>query len=1210
MKLLKKIILYTIIFSVFIYLGIYLALPFILNKKDYSKIITETLQKQTGLILIVHNYKLSMSPTLAVNLKAQDVQLFYPDKKQIMNVKNADFNLSTLYLLKKEIKINKAKADELQFSTKLLKNGKTTFQQYLEKNVKEIPSDFGFSKELPKISVKKYILKIKDEESGQKFKINGKDFKVVQNTNFNYLNFQTNGNIYCFDKKYVSYNLKLAVPKVLFKDVKNTLFDLSLDNLHKYSFHADLDADLKINAIKDKFESINGKVNIDNFTMNIGTATLPPSYFHIVLDKGYASLISKFYTDYNESTDISAKIKTAKPYDIDMKCNCKKADIKNLQQLAVSVCNLLKIKNNLNEFSANGQISSDFTVKTDFKKLVSNGSLKIINANISHKNVPLKITGINGLIDFSNNSIKIKKSDVLINNQPLKISGTIDPNANGNIIVSADNLDLNHIMNAFPALKPQKNLIINSGKLSFSTKIEGNLTKAEPQINAVVKNFNAQETVNKIKVSVREILIDAKTSKNKYSGIVTFNGIIASAKAIPNNTNSIRADIISAKFDTDNLTINPSKINMGNAKLTLSGMVKNYATKPYSEFLLSGTADTALIKSFAPPNTILYSKGYLPLKVLIKADEKTANASIVLLANPNNYITPIHINNFKNTNTLTQIKLKSGENNLDIDELAVYYAPNINSLVKEINVSGLKKAIDVKGKILNINTKQPFAQNLRVVVPENLNIDIPLSLPNLKNARTNFITDLTLNGTPESPDINGTINLSNLEIPQYFVKAQSAEIKLNKSFINAKIDNLKIKSMDLSIEAVAPSNALMTNHINYLRINAGYIDMDYLMSLMPLLAQSTYSPGIEFPYTISSGKLNVKSFKMGEIKAQNITADISAEKNILFLKNLFATVYGGKTGGRITYNFPYSSIQAEIQGRGLDAASAAKDFMPQGQQISGRLNFDSTISMFGTDAKQQMKTLKGSADILINNGQLGPLGRFEHFLYAQNLLSQRLIYANLNSAKQAIKPKNTGYVTYLKGVLKLNNGYIYLNPVQTSGPQMSMYITGNINLLNNNADMQILGKVSSEVSGSMGILGSLTIKEFLDEHTKYGAAAASLFNFCNSEIPELDISKIPSLTPDYRYATKNFRVLIEGDTESVKAVKSFTWVNPIGTKQQVSQQKNNTQQTQPTHPQENTTQAKTAEPATQTQPVVQSRPMVKPTQNQPDFLDNIPDSFK
>ena len=1154
MNILKKTAIFIIACLVILYTGLYLGLPYVINSKDYSKILTDTVKKETGLIIVIHKYKLGVAPTLDVSLKADEIQAFYPDKKQFLDIKKAEVKVSVFNLLKKELKINNIKADEFQLSTKLLKSGKTTLQEYIEKNIKTDNCSINFSKELPKLKIKKYIIKIKDEKSGQKFKLAGNNFKISQNIDLHYVNFDSSGHFYCFDKRYVKYNLKLAVPKSMFIDIHKKMFDITADELYKYNLFANLNADLKVHAKDNNFKYLSGKIDIDKFTMKIGNQTLPPSFFHINLDKGKATVVSKFYTAKNESTDINANVKITKPYEIDMKCLCPKASISNLQKLTISVLELLKIKNNLTEFKADGTISADFEVKTNFKTLHSNGSLKVNNANIAHKSIPLRINKINALVDFSNDNIKIKQSDVLVNEQPVKIKGTIDSKANGNILISANNLDLNHIMNAFPMLKPQKNLVVKSGKLSFTTKIQGKLTEAAPQINALITNFNALETLNNIKISINELFIDA---------------------------------------DNKTLIINPCKINLGIAKIVLSGDIIDYLKAPSININASGTVDTALLKTFAPKDIKLFAQGYLPIKASVTGNSREQKIKIDILANHSNYITPLHINSFAAINTLTSAEAKLEGSNLTIDDISIFYANGINGLTKTINKNKLKKAISVKGKIKNYATVAEL-ENLHISTEDKLNI----SLPEIKDSRADLTADLIINGTAQKPNVNGNILLTDVLIPQYFIKAQNIALSLNKSFINAQINNLKIKSMDVSIEAIAPTDALQTNNINYLKLNSQYIDMDYLMALMPLFEQAKYGPGTEFPFIIKTGKVNIKSFKTGQIKAENISADISSKKNILLINKMFADAYGGKAAGNITYNFPYNSLHADIQGRNMDAASAAKDFLPGDQKISGRLNFDASVDMLGTSFEQQMKTLKGRADILVKNGHLGPLGRFEHFLYAQNLLSQKLIYASLNSAKQAISPKDTGFVTYLKGMIKFSSGYAHLNPVLTSGPQMSMYITGSINLLTNYTDLQILGRVSSEVSSSMGLLGTVTIKDFLDEHTKYGPAIANLFNSFNTEIPEMDISRIPALSPDYRYQTKNFRVVIEGDPDSVKSVKSFTWVNPTGTKKKALSQQEATK--------------KEAAAEKQTPAILPEQNNVqKPSQTsaQPDFLNSIPDSF-
>ena len=435
---------------------------------------------------------------------------------------------------------------------------------------------------------------------------------------------------------------------------------------------------------------------------------------------------------------------------------------------------------------------------------------------------------------------------------------------------------------------------------------------------------------------------------------------------------------------------------------------------------------------------------------------------------------------------------------------------------------------------------------------------------------------------------------------------QNLVINFYNTKILLKLDNLKIKDSDVSVELEAPVNILYgTNNsvINRLDIHSSYLDMNSVMSLMNIFTQAKYAPGADFPYCINSGKLSIANFKMDKILVQNVTGNISAKKNYLYITDLFANAYGGKAAGKITYSFPYMSVQADLQGRDMDAKSAANAFIPQKQKISGRLNFDTSVNLFVSDIDKMIKTMSGSADILVKNGHLGQLGRFEHFLYAQNLLAQRLIYASLNSARQAISPKDTDYITYLKGKVNFANGIAHLNPITTSGPQMSMYITGNINILNNYTNLQILGKISSEVSSSLGVLGSLTIKDFLDEHTKYGASAARLFNFYNKEIPDSEIQKIPALLPDYRYDTKTFEVQISGDPDSVKSVKNFNWVSPAGTKQKLMQESAAAMNTNLQSIKGNTLQQNQPEQKRDNAPL-----NIQPV-SQPDFLDAIPDKF-
>ena len=511
---------------------------------------------------------------------------------------------------------------------------------------------------------------------------------------------------------------------------------------------------------------------------------------------------------------------------------------------------------------------------------------------------------------------------------------------------------------------------------------------------------------------------------------------------------------------------------------------------------------------------------------------------------------------------------------------------------------GVSNGNGLKGKIKDLSST-PVIEKLHISTPTALTLNIPQT----KDGTLNLTANITAAGKIDKLSADGNISAADISIPSMYVSAQNAQIILNNNIITVKTDDLRIKDTNLAIEASAKPDILTSNKIDYLKLTASYIDMDYLTGLLSLFNPSKYAPGNDFPYIISSGNLDIKSFKMGVIKAQNITAKITSQKNNLYISDLFADAYGGKAAAKIVYNFPYTNIKADVQARGLNAASAAAAFMPADKGISGTLDFDASVNMMGTTPQQQLNTMKGSADVLIKNGRLGQLGRFEHFLYAQNLLSQKLIYASLNSAKQAISPQDTGMISYLKAKVKFGAGYAHLNPVLTSGPRMSMYIKGKINLVTQDVDLKILGKISSDVSGSLGLLGSMTIKDFLDEHTKYGPVIANLFDSYNTELPETDISTIPALSPAGSAQTKNFQVIISGDPDSVKAVKSFTWVNPTGTKEKILTQKvkkaisealpsKTSQDTQPVLP--------------KPQPQIQTAPQTAV----PDFLDKIPDEFK
>ena len=83
---------------------------------------------------------------------------------------------------------------------------------------------------------------------------------------------------------------------------------------------------------------------------------------------------------------------------------------------------------------------------------------------------------------------------------------------------------------------------------------------------------------------------------------------------------------------------------------------------------------------------------------------------------------------------------------------------------------------------------------------------------------------------------------------------------------------------------------------------------------------------------------------------------------------------------------------------------------------------------------------------------------------------------------------------------------------------------------------------------------------------------------------------------DIKYQTKNFRVLIIGDPNSIKSVKSFTWISPLPLKEHLQ----NNQQVYETNSNLNQdSNLDLKNPTRQTSDQA----------SQPSFLENIPDYF-
>ncbi|MFQ8625916.1 MAG: hypothetical protein ACLSA2_05265 [Candidatus Gastranaerophilaceae bacterium] len=127
--------------------------------------------------------------------------------------------------------------------------------------------------------------------------------------------------------------------------------------------------------------------------------------------------------------------------------------------------------------------------------------------------------------------------------------------------------------------------------------------------------------------------------------------------------------------------------------------------------------------------------------------------------------------------------------------------------------------------------------------------------------------------------------------------------------------------------------------------------------------------------------------------------------------------------------------------------------------------------------------------------------------------------------------KNTAQFKSISGNMTFSNGWAMLNPIKTSGPSMSSYITGRYNLLNATANVTVLGRISAEVVALLGPLGDLSVSKLTSYIPKFGALTGNIINALTTDPKGENIAGIPQLSSGNKNY-KDFKVAFNGGVES------------------------------------------------------------------------------
>lgn len=1125
-----------------------LVLPNVVNPNNYKQMIYDAVKDASGLELSISDIKILPSLTMKVSVEAKDIKIDYPDKKNLLTLERFRTDISILPILFKTLKIDKVELYAPKINISMKSNGKYDIEEYLAKNLKQSENQempIKLSDNLPKVFVSNYKISIKDSSQGQTYSVSGEKFDITELVLNKKIALEATGKLSTEKKDHIIYDIKaesflpdmtktVAAPLAA-KDAAVPIAFNPLKSISDYDIESSIKADVRVTQKSDDIY-IKGFANIGNISYNITGTKVPDSNIKLTFNKNKTNIDSKLQLGKSETANIKGVFVSGRKPLVDLKVNSEKITLNNIKQLGIALLAIGQVPNDLKSFNVTGYLVPDFSLKSNLKKIESEGKLNLYDGAISHKSIPLNINNINSNLDFSNNIVKIKKATANVNGSPINVQGQISTDAVADISLTANNIALAPLLAAMTPIEMRKAYEFKSGSISATAYVKGRLDKILPKADVKVKNLSIYDKINKMSIRLPYTSLEVSTSKKDVFAKGSARNLQISLSDPKITISAINPTI---EANSNDIKILPSEFRLNSSPIRISGEVKNYPKNLKANILAKGSINTFDLKNMLPAETksMINNSGSLPMIAVISSDGKTSDINLQVAANPSNFITPLDLKEHYGKYSILNLSASMRGDSVYLNDLKLYYMNQQNRLTEDMgaNLKGASSTASISGTISDIS-RTPRLNNVKVTTG-----NLSASIPGYKNSYASVKTNLNINGNIASPQITGDIAVPSFNIPTMSTNGENIDLKFSSDSITAKVPRIAIKNSQLALNAVLDANLGPKMTVNNLELSSPNLDLDEITAIFANMESSSISPAPSVPININNGKLNITNFKMGAFKAQDIQSALTLKNNVVKISNMTANAYTGSVAGNIEYNLPYELVSIKMTGQQLDSAPVIQALTGMKDVAQGKMNFNAKVSMRGSKPEQQMKSLSGECDFNISNGQVGAVATLEHFLYAQNLISQRLVSSTITQTAKAVMPKQTGRFTYLKGDMTFSNGYANISPIQMSGSSMSFYLTGTLNLLNNHGNLEFLGRLNQEIVAMMGPISDLSVQGLLNNVPKFGSTISSLLNTYNAEATVASLNKIPQLTPSA--PSKSFKVNLNGNLQSPTAVKSFKWLS-------------------------------------------------------------------
>ncbi len=1131
---------------VLIYAAFLFAVPAVVNLNKFKPEIKKAIKDSSGLDFDAKNLKFNTYWDFSAGLTVNNAEINANTGNPLLKVNNARIKVHLLPLIQQKIQIEELSIDKPEIFLTRLKDGKYDIERIIEKTSSQ-PVEQAARRDSPSkpaapvfepvfngidVVISNYAVNLKDlsATTPRNFLLKGDILKVEDLNLKKYAKLIAKGALYIENNPKINYDIAIATDIPPVGEIKNQAQPVSggpekqishtttkidpIEKLIKYDLKGDITADLRLKN-RGAIPEIDGTFGFDKLSFKVGGKKLPDSYGKFKFSGKKIVVDSKLFITPAAYIQASGKINNFAKQDFDINVKTTEILLSDVKKFAYTLADAFNVDvRALNDINLAGRLNADF----DLKKDDYSGYLNILNANISHKDISKPLSNFNSRLKFDKNKIIMEKTAGSVGDIAFNAGGSIASDLKTDLKIEIPAINLPTVVSIvnnsrmFAGLRPQiKDYKKISGTLKAVATLKGRLDKKiNPEISLTFDKASAYIASAGLPVAV------------------TRGKILADEK---------RAELKDIK-----LVVSYSPVNISGQITDLAGDIDIDATA-------EGVISAADIKEYLPPDAGRNVKiDKLPL--LAKITGKARDLDVIAQANIDNLSTIVKFNQPAGVSNIFHINANIKPTIVSIEDTGLFAGSNLTKDRSGLyNLSSSSRLIGAKGLISNINTADPYLNDIKVDVSGlNLSITEP-------EGKLQLNGNLLVIGKSSAPKAYGNINIRNIDIPSMYIKADSVDVALKEEEISVNTTIVNILDSKIQLAAALENKLSPPYIVKSVKVNSDFMNIDKLsqaFASQPVSRKasgqrhSTGQPsGVrpqprDVPVIIHNGVFSAKKFVASNLLNNDMSFNFTIKPlNKLQIRN-FITHTGGGTGtGIIDMNLKSSKLLLDMEADNIEINALATTLAKLPNEIFGKMRGRIKLTTIGQTPEAMTQNAVGRTDFYIENGHLPRLANLQYLLGANNLSIKGLTDSLFSNSQISDQAAATNQFDSLEGLVMINRGSLDVQEIKMKGQYMSSFISGTVRMGSNHANLTVLSTLSGRIVKNLGDITEISVDNLIRKIPgEWGQLLAN--QRLANQYPNRD--KIPSLNNEPLPQDRDFAVKINGVIGQPSSVSMFEWL--------------------------------------------------------------------